>query len=138
MRGHLEGVSEPGMELYAKRLMTLALHAEGTPIPSTFVAFVDDRPVGSSSLVYYQFTAQQQRTEWLTNIFVLPEYRNQGIGEELVSHACDFAKSQGVSRLRLYTSDKSAFYQKLGWERVGTSHVQGKDVDLLARVFVGS
>jgi len=120
-------------EHYEKRLVTLRRHLDRSPIPSTFVGIVNGEPVGSASVVYYQFTAQQEKTEWLTNIFVTPAYRNQGIGGQLIEYACQFAARNGVSRLRLYTRDKAEFYQNRGWTKMGSSHVQGDAVELLSR-----
>ncbi len=114
-----------------ERERLLASHLSDAPIPATFVAHCAGMPVGSVSLVYYQFTQDQRPSEWLTNLFVLPNNRYQGIGDGLLRHALRYAQHHDVARLMLYTNDRAAFYRKRQWRPVNRGIVQGQKVDIL-------
>jgi GNAT superfamily N-acetyltransferase len=116
-----------------KRVFTLQQHLGKESIPTTFIASVGEEPVASISLVHYQFTPNQLRSEWLTNIFVAPSYRGQGIARKIIDHACRFADANDVKHLRLYTTDKGAFYRHLGWNYSGKAFIQGEDVEIYSR-----
>lgn len=62
----------------------------------------------------------------LLNIAVLPEYQRQGYGRYLLSHAIEYAKSQGFSRLMLEVRASNAaaisLYHALGFIDVGIRH----------------
>lgn len=57
----------------------------------------------------------------LNDLYVLPEYRRQGVGRALMSAAADLAQDHGVARLVLMTQveNKRAqrLYESLGWQR---------------------
>ncbi|SJN14697.1 acetyltransferase, GNAT family [Halomonas citrativorans] len=57
----------------------------------------------------------------LNDLYVLPEYRSQGVGRALMSAAADLAQDHGVTRLVLMTQveNKRAqrLYEALGWQR---------------------
>ncbi|MGP9663086.1 GNAT family N-acetyltransferase [Halomonas sp. AOP22-C1-8] len=57
----------------------------------------------------------------LNDLYVLPEYRRQGVGRALMSAAADLAQDHGVTRLVLMTQveNKRAqrLYEALGWQR---------------------
>lgn len=57
----------------------------------------------------------------LNDLYVLPEYRRQGVGRALMSAAADLAQDHGVTRLVLMTQveNKRAqhLYETLGWQR---------------------
>jgi N-acetylglutamate synthase-like GNAT family acetyltransferase len=70
---------------------------------------------------------------WLGEIFVLPEYRNQGLGTRLTNVLAKHAFDHGVKSLYLYTPDKQALYMKLGWIELSESSVNGEEVTLMVR-----
>jgi RimJ/RimL family protein N-acetyltransferase len=56
--------------------------------------------------------------------YVLPEFRERGLGRRLHGHAVDVFRARGKQRLRLSVSVRNApaiaFYRALGWRQVGT------------------
>lgn len=60
---------------------------------------------------------------YITNIAVFPEYRNQGLGEKLLSHLCFVSTEENADfvTLEVRKSNKNAIklYEKCGFERVG-------------------
>lgn len=116
-----------------RRVAVLRQHLSPSAIPSTFIASLDGEPVGTASLVHYQFTSTQAPSEWLTNIYVVAECRARGIARKLIDHACAFAAEHGVSLLHLYTKDKGVFYLNLGWEFSGSANVQQEQVEIYSK-----
>lgn len=114
-----------------RRVTILQAHLGQEPIPSTFVACVEGEPVGSASVVYYEFTAGK-RSEWLTNVYVQPAWRRRGIACRLVRHVCEYAAKQGVASIRLYTRDQCRYYERLGWQTVGKAVLNGNTVGILS------
>jgi ribosomal protein S18 acetylase RimI-like enzyme len=57
---------------------------------------------------------------WIDNLFVLPDYIGQGIGNRLFQHAVELARRRGYKILQL-ESDPNAvgFYQKMGMRKIG-------------------
>ena len=55
---------------------------------------------------------------YLTNCYVLPDYRNQGIGAELLSAVSKWAKNEQLELLIVWPSERSfAFYERGGFRR---------------------
>lgn len=118
---------------YQKRVQVLRSHLDHAAIPSSFIAIKNGKPVGSASVVYYQFSRNQAKSPWLTNVFVVPEQRNQGIAEQLINHACEHAQAHGVEKLMLYTHDQSAYYANRDWQQVRIGHLQKRPVTILEK-----
>lgn len=100
-----------------KRGLTLIL--ENRNIGDLLIAYDGSKVLGMMSLLYTISTAVGGRVAMVEDVVVLPEYRGQGIGTELMKFAIEFAKAQGVNRLTLLTdaSNEKAqkFYQKFGF-----------------------
>lgn len=120
-------------ESFSKRCKMLRSHLSDDAIPETFLAELDGEVVGSASVVTYQFLSEQARSEWLTNVYVVPDFRCRGIAAKLIDHSCHYAAEQGVAELKLYTSERTAYYRKLGWQGRGSGQVQGHRVDILCQ-----
>jgi len=115
----------------SEREQTLQRHLTDDPLPTTFVAHRANQPLGTVSLVYYQFSNEQTPTEWLTNLYVLPESRCRGIATELLHAAISHAVSLKLTRLLLYTSDQKSFYAKRHWRSINQGSVQGQQVEIM-------
>ncbi len=114
-----------------ERRSALSRHLGEDPLPTTFVAHLGDAPIGTVSLVYYQFTSEQRPTEWVTNLFVLPEYRRRGIASDLLARAIEHAGAHRLHRLLLYTNDQVDFYRKRRWRSINRGLVQGQKVEIM-------
>ena len=106
-----------GMSLAA---MTARILAPPDGPEETFMLFQDEQPAGTASLAAYDLDSRPDLTPWLAGVLVLPEFRGRGHAGRLVRAVADFARTQGVARLWLYTADADGLYAKLGWQRVGT------------------
>jgi GNAT superfamily N-acetyltransferase len=52
---------------------------------------------------------------YLADVFVLPEYRGQGVASAMVRHLQDHPSLQGLRRWLLITRDAQPVYAALGW-----------------------
>jgi len=70
---------------------------------------------------------------WLGNVYVLPEYRNQGVGSQITETAVETAKLLGVKNLYLYTRDREHFYRRLGWKLLEQAEYRGREAIVMSR-----
>jgi predicted N-acetyltransferase YhbS len=91
-------------------------HDSAGRVPTTLVALVSGRPVGSVSLVAADHQSLLQLSPWLASLYVAPAWRRLGIGAALVRRCVAEAATLGVGELFLYTFGEARFYQRLGWK----------------------
>lgn len=53
---------------------------------------------------------------YLADVFVLPEYRRQGISKKLMQTIMDYPELQGLRRWMLATRDAHSLYAEFGWK----------------------
>ena len=114
VRWHLAEFDPDGDFAFWRSARTREAKLQG--VPCAWVAFVEARPVGTVSLIECNMDTHPELTPWLAALYVLPEYRNRGIGKALV-HRCE-REAMGVSfrRLYLFTSEARNYYTRLGWK----------------------
>lgn len=70
-------------------------------------------------------------TWWMYGMYVSPEFRGQGIADELVNAVCDWAKSEGADALYLHVTEtlerSRGFYEKMGFVLNGERIVMDRD-----------
>lgn len=84
-------------------------------LPQTFVAVIKGKPVGTVGIWRCDMVSRQDLYPWLSALYVLPEYRNRGIGRRLQEHLVSYAKELGYENIYLYT-DIENYYEKNGWK----------------------
>lgn len=88
------------------------------PYAEAIVARVDDKPVGFALFFYSFSTFLMQPGIYLEDLFVLPAYRGQGIGKQLLQALGQLAIDKGCGRLEWRVLDWNqpaiAFYQRMG------------------------
>ncbi|MEJ2638053.1 MAG: GNAT family N-acetyltransferase [Desulfosarcinaceae bacterium] len=87
-------------------------------IPLSIVAFLDAKLVGTVSLKVREMTTHTLLPYWVGAVYVVEQFRNRGIGTELITRATDKARDLGVETLYLHTPDKAGLYSRLGWEEI--------------------
>jgi len=84
----------------------------------SFVAEVDGKVVASATYFYNFSTFLMKPGIYLEDLFVLPEYRRQGIATALLKHLANHAVNEGCGRFEWsvldWNVDAIAVYQKLG------------------------
>jgi GNAT superfamily N-acetyltransferase len=87
-----------------------------------FVAESEYRIVATLSIVKVNKLPhpRDMRGQWgyLTNVYTLPDYRNQGIGSRLLAVAKNWAEFEQLELLIVWPSDRSfPFYERAGFQR---------------------
>ena len=101
-------------QLMIQRGRRLAESAQKNGIPITFIALEGNKLVGSISLLPYS-VSHRALTPLMADVFVTPDYRNRGIGAALVKHLLQYAETQGLEKVYLFTTDAEGYYARLGW-----------------------
>jgi N-acetylglutamate synthase-like GNAT family acetyltransferase len=125
------GFMNPG-ESVEKRIAELRTHLGSKQIPTTLVALSDNTLVGSASLIAHDMDTRMDLSPWLASVYVAPALRNRGIGSALVRRALEEAESLGVRTLYLFTPDKEAFYERLGWAYMESTVYRDEKVVIMA------
>ena len=112
------GKYNPTMTL-EKRIKSFTEHCNKNLIPLTFIAWINDQPVGMASLRTHA-DIRQDLTPWFASLYVDDKFQKQGIGQELVKKVQNEAIKLGYKTLHLLTYDESLpeWYSLLGWREV--------------------
>ncbi|ARF12356.1 fructose-1,6-bisphosphatase [Klosneuvirus KNV1] len=93
----------------------------GQQIPKLFVGFIGDKFIGTVASVLDDMPGKDTGyMPWLSVLFVIPEYRKQGIATKLMEHCKSYFKSLGYKECYLWAEKPQweAVYSKLGWTTV--------------------
>lgn len=101
-------------------------------IPETFVARCDGEVVGTASLVNHDMSTRIDLTPWLASVYIKAEHRGQGIGSQMVQAVMNEAKILGIEKFYLFTPNRTAFYARLGWQKVEETEYRGEQVTIMA------
>ena len=104
-------------------------------LPLCLLAFVESQPVGTATLKIREMEIYPQFEHWLGNVYVLPEYRNQGVGSYVVGNAAEKAKLLGIRDLYLYTRNREHLYQRIGWKLIEQVDYRGRRASIMKREF---
>ncbi|CEP35138.1 MULTISPECIES: GNAT family N-acetyltransferase [unclassified Halomonas] len=126
--GHLH----PGLTL-EKAIEWLKAECGQGGVPSIFVAMQGETPVGTASLIADDMSIRREFTPWLASVFVVPEWRGQGIASALVRRVEAEAAAHGFERFYLYTPDQQALYRRLGWQDKEDVEYRKEHVTVMAR-----
>lgn len=84
------------------------------------VARTDGKPIASLMITREWSDWNNGWYWWIQSVYVLPEYRGQGIFRAMYTKVIDMAKEQSVAQVRLYVdrhnTNAQKVYQKLGME----------------------
>lgn len=92
------------------------------------VVFKGDQIIGTGRL----------EKNWIYDVFVLPEFHNQGIGKEIMQELEAIAKSKVYAKIKLPSSITAlTFYEKLGYKatnkRTKSSRIMEKKIRTMAK-----
>ena len=98
---------------------TLKKHLFGSPsYAEAILAEIEGKAVGFALFFYNYSTFLTQPGMYLEVLFVLPEYRRQGMGKALITYLAELAVSRGYGRLEWSVLDWNQpainLYQKIG------------------------
>lgn len=94
--------------------------AEADSLPYSFVACMDDLPVGMVSIKFNDMLNRPDLSPWLSALYVVPEYRNTGIGQLLISAVVQDCEDNNIKRVFLFVDSRhveklAKFYTRRGW-----------------------
>ena len=94
--------------------------AESDELPRSFVAFCDEFPVGMVSIRKTDLMSREDLTPWMSALYVLPDYRNIGIGSELINAALNASRLKGFKKIFLFLDNRDIielekYYSVRGW-----------------------
>lgn len=101
----------------------LRAHLQG-PEPAVLglLAQWDERPVGLAVYFYNYSTWRGRQGIYLEDLYVAPEYRNQGVGAALMAGLAQLGRQRNCVRLEWAVLDFNtrgqAFYERLGAQRM--------------------
>lgn len=90
-------------------------------IPLSYLAINNTLPVGMVSLKENDLWSRKDLNPWLASLYVLPEFRNRGIGEMLISAVINKSRNTGLKKIFLFLDQTeinqlSQYYRKRGWK----------------------
>ena len=88
--------------------------------PISFIAFWGELPVGMISLKKTDMANREDLTPWLSALYVVPEYREKGIGTQLINTVLDTGLKIKYQRIFLFIDSRymdmlEKFYARRGW-----------------------
>ncbi len=99
--------------------------ANRAELPIAVVAIVNGSICGTAVLKMESVTTHTEYFPWLAGLLVAPEYRKQGIGEQLIVKIEDLAKQLGYKEIYVGTGDKSGMSEitldKRNWKFIDKS-----------------
>ena len=101
-----------------KRKERLRRHLNRKALPIAWVAHQGGVAYGMIALRTHDLECRTDLTPWLGGVFVLPAFRRTGIGSALCMTVERHAAKEGIRKLFLFTLDKAALYERMGWEKM--------------------
>lgn len=105
----------------------------------SIIGYLNDKPIAFALYFFNYSTFLGKKGLYLEDLFVLPEYRNNGIGKKMLKHLAQVAIKNDCGRFEWAVLDwnKSAieFYKKLGAELKNewiTTRISGEKLNKLA------
>ncbi|PAJ72483.1 hypothetical protein CJF42_21045 [Pseudoalteromonas sp. NBT06-2] len=71
-----------------------------------------------------------ERILWVSNLFVLPRFRNRGVGSELLKKCIEQARKTEESTMRLLTLNSGDYFSNNGWEFIYTENILQNTYDV--------
>ena len=90
--------------------------AEAKTFPAMFVAHRNGNPLGSARLIDNDMDTHPELSPWLASLYVLKEFRHQGIGSALIRKIENTATELNFETIYLFTEDKQSIYNKQAWQ----------------------
>ena len=99
-----------------------------------WVAHAGAQVFGTAALRVHDLPGHENITPWLGGVYVAPEFRNRGIGTALCATVEQQAKALfDISTLYLFTLDKQAWYENLGWSMFKPCLWCGRAGDIMSK-----
>jgi N-acetylglutamate synthase-like GNAT family acetyltransferase len=120
-------------ETMASRAAKFRAHLNYSTLPIAWVAHSGSQVFGTAALRVHDLPDRDNLTPWLGGVYVVPEFRNRGVGTALCSAVEEKAKELGISTLYLFTLDKQVWYGNLGWSMFEPCTWCGRAGDIMSK-----
>lgn len=117
-----DGTVAESFEVYRERFADFAARAFASKDWRAWVARLDDRPVGAMWLhTVHRVPVPGKRAGpigYLTNVYVVPEHRNTGLGAQMLDRMTAWCRQEGFSEVIVWPTERSRpFYTRGGFTR---------------------
>jgi len=122
---------------FSSVLYDYQIRAQSAAIPSCWIAFCNEQPVGMVSLKKCDLLFRTDLSPWLSALYVKKEYRGGGIGTLLIKKVIEEAARLKYKKLFLFTDRTNThsltqFYTKRNWTFFDKStDMQGYEINVL-------
>lgn len=116
----------------SNEIMRLRRHSRLLRFPFTLVGQSGEAPVGMVSVMSHDEEGSIAHVAWLSCVLVPPQFRHMGFGSSLVRTAEREAMRLGVKKMLLFTTNREAFFARLGWRTMQKTNY-GQSVALMAK-----
>jgi predicted N-acetyltransferase YhbS len=106
-------------------------------IPLTLVAVYCGQVIGTGAIKPHDLDIRPQLSPWLAGLYVLREFRCNGVGSLLVARLLDEARQLGFSELHLWTAFAESFYSRLGWSPLEKTQYCGQQISIMKKELTG-
>jgi GNAT superfamily N-acetyltransferase len=110
---------------------TFHQRAHSDRIPLALIALDGRKLIGTGSLKLNDSDLHPELNPWLGGLFVVPEYRHQGVASALITRLLEETRRLQISVLYLWTPSAEALYAKFGWEVIEKSNFYGYAASLM-------
>jgi GNAT superfamily N-acetyltransferase len=98
-----------------EELLEVYLTMKKDSMPMTLIALNNNVCIGAVSLIASDLHTRPELSPWLSSLYVRPEDRKKGIGQQLIDAIKKIALKMGYTSLYLRTEGAANYYKKLGW-----------------------
>jgi predicted N-acetyltransferase YhbS len=106
-------------------------------IPLTLVAVYGGQVIGTGAIKPHDLDIRPQLSPWLGGLYVLREFRDNGVGSLLVARLLEEARRLGLSELYLWTPSAEKLYSRLGWSLLEKTQYCGEEISIMKRELNG-
>lgn len=100
-----------------------------TDYPITMIALKGGKCIGTVSIYRNDLPERPEYQPWLAALYVLPDFRGQGVADRLVRDMLDHLSGLGYETIYAKTETRSRYdyYMQKGWKLLETVDVDGRD-----------
>ena len=105
------------------------------PLPIVLAGYDDGEFFGSVAVVERDdLTGVDHWTPWIAAMIVRPDMRGRGRGLHLLDAALQRCREMGLSKIHLWTENRSAWYLQLGWTVEAEMTFRGVPITVMSHV----
>lgn len=100
-------------------------------VPLSLIAFEDDYPLGTISLLQESISTYKHLSPWLGGLYVREERRREGIGRRLIEAGAEEARKSGAEQIYIGIRRSEDFYKGFGWQTVDRTFYHDENITIM-------